>query len=170
MKNADSFFNRGHRPQIDAKDFMDVDPDNHSLRPWQCEKSLKTLKVTLVGVPRPDLMGDDVVFEAYPGQARETHDQIYDRLARLASLEVLALEGNHYHHMSGCLEMSLESGLDKLSGLKLLRELDTNGLRTKIGVKEVQWMTEHWPRLRVVRGLGANEDEAAEWLEKIPQG
>jgi hypothetical protein len=38
------------------------------------------------------------------------------------------------------LEMSLESGQHKLSGLKRLKELCVKGLCTKIGVREVQWM------------------------------
>jgi hypothetical protein len=51
------------------------------------------------------------------------------------------------------LEISLESGQHKLAGLKNLKNLDVRGLRTRIGLKEAQWMTEDWPSLRVITGL-----------------
>jgi hypothetical protein len=56
-------------------------------------------------------------------------------------------------------------GLDKLSGLTKLEELDVTGMRTRIGVEEVQWMAEHWPRLRAINGLRNREnEEALRWL------
>lgn len=54
---------------------------------------------------------------------------------------------------TGCLEFSLESGLEELSGLKELEELDVNHLAHRIGVPEVQWMVAHWPKLKAIRGL-----------------
>jgi hypothetical protein len=55
--------------------------------------------------------------------------------------------------------MSLESGLEKLSGLKSLEELSVVGLATKIGDKEIQWMAENWPKLRVIYGVyGGGKD------------
>lgn len=51
------------------------------------------------------------------------------------------------------LEMSLESGLGKLAGLKSLKLLDIIRLKPRIGVEEVRWMTEQWPRLRTLNGL-----------------
>lgn len=66
----------------------------------------------------------------------------------------------------GCLEMTLESGLDQLKSLKNLRVLGVQRMAQRIGIKEVQWMTQHWPKLRVIQGLCDNGDnlEAAEWL------
>jgi hypothetical protein len=57
----------GHS-KIDAEAFIDQDPDTGLLKPWKCEASLKTLKVMIVGIPRPDFEGEDVIEEAYPGQ------------------------------------------------------------------------------------------------------
>ncbi|KAK3811300.1 MAG: hypothetical protein J3Q66DRAFT_414974 [Benniella sp.] len=51
------------------------------------------------------------------------------------------------------LEMSLQSGLDKLSGSKYLKELNVHGMRRKIGAKEIQWMKVNWPKIRVIYGV-----------------
>ncbi|KAK3811024.1 MAG: hypothetical protein J3Q66DRAFT_414473 [Benniella sp.] len=153
---------------VDAKVFMDLDPDTGFLRPWNCERSLKVLKLTFGGIPKLDSKEDYTLEKSYTGQGRDIQGLIYERLARLINLETLWL-GGEYHHSDDpqCLEMSLESGLYELFGLKRLTELSVTGLPTRIGVREVQWMTKHWPRLRVIRGLGGNEeDEAAQWLRE----
>ncbi|KAF9537701.1 hypothetical protein EC957_007804, partial [Mortierella hygrophila] len=54
---------------------------------------------------------------------------------------------------TNCLELSLESGLDELAGLKQLEELDVAQMAHRIGLVEVQWMVENWPRLRIINGL-----------------
>lgn len=68
------------------------------------------------------------------------------------------------------LEMSLESGLYKPAGLKALKELNLKDIKTRIGVKEVQWMMEQWPELRATRGLKEEEQctnkEATNWLKE----
>ena len=65
--------------------------------------------------------------------------------------------------------MSLKSGLNKLSGLTFT-ELSVRGLSTGIGIKEVRWMIEHWPKLRILDGLGGDEDSEGGgtmgWLQK----
>ena len=65
-----------------------------------------------------------------------------------------------------------ESGLDKLSGIKRLKELYVLSDETKIGIKEVQWMVGNWPRLRVHRGLDKDKDhkEAVRWLQENHTG
>ncbi|KAF9282392.1 hypothetical protein BGZ88_011058 [Linnemannia elongata] len=52
-----------------------------------------------------------------------------------------------------CLELSLASGLDELAGLKELEELVVSQMAHRIGLAEVQWMVENWPRLRTINGL-----------------
>ncbi|KAF9344240.1 hypothetical protein BGX34_005851, partial [Mortierella sp. NVP85] len=140
--------------RVDAKTFVDYDLDLESLRPWRCEASLKTLKVVIDGIPRPDLIGEGVIEEEYPGQGREIQGRVFDRLARLTNLEYLILGGGEYKvGKTECLEMSLESGLGKLSGLKRLKELDVVGMEAKIGTNEFQWMMENWPSQCCIRGL-----------------
>ncbi|KAF9131088.1 hypothetical protein BGW39_002247 [Mortierella sp. 14UC] len=52
-----------------------------------------------------------------------------------------------------CLELTLESGLDELAGLKELEEVNVYEMAHWIGIAEVRWMVEQWPRLRALRGL-----------------
>ncbi|KAG0227579.1 hypothetical protein B0O80DRAFT_499598 [Mortierella sp. GBAus27b] len=160
--------------------FADKEPDTGMLKSWACEKTLKVFGARIDGIPRPNQTGgDDAVDteETQPGQGREIQGRIYDRLARFTNLETLLL-GNvplkpresprrRVHVQRNCLEMSLESGLDKLSELGSLKELSVEGLMTKIGLQEVQWMATHWPRLRALYGLDREGDgkEAVEWLE-----
>ena len=145
-------------------------------RNWACKSTLKVLKIKLNGIPRPDLEGD---VEAFTGLGRRLQGYVYDRLAQLTNLEILWL-GNRSTKANAarkevmkdqrdCLEMSLESGLDKLSELKSLKELSVSGMTTRIGVKEVQWMAEHWPNMRIVYGLSRRERDAVEWLEHHPR-
>ncbi|KAK3811088.1 MAG: hypothetical protein J3Q66DRAFT_390972 [Benniella sp.] len=142
---------------VDGATFIDLDPDTGLLKPWLCEGSLKSLAVKIANIPRPDLpSGGFQKQEEYPGQGREMQNQVYDRLGSLTSLETLRLSNRFGTFRDDCLEMSLESGLDKLSGLKSLQELHVTKMATKIGIKEARWMVENWPKLSVIYGLGVN--------------
>jgi hypothetical protein len=144
---------------LNAHDFIDLDHTTGLFKPWNCEGSLKVLKITIIGANDP--LGE-------PLQRVELHDLVYDRLARLTKLETLSLGNDAYLDRPDCLKMSLESGLYKLSGLTMLKELTLLCERTRIGMEEVQWMTKHWPRLRGIYGLeeGGDDEEAVIWLEK----
>ncbi|KAF9957863.1 hypothetical protein BGZ65_001826 [Modicella reniformis] len=158
----DAYYERGNYPCFQVERFIDRYPFAGSLRTWACESSLTVLKVKLTDIPGRDRYG--CVPETYPGQGREIQNQVYDRLARLINLKSLWLGHRPLISYGGrmceereyqlnCLEMSLESGLHKLAGLKSLEELNVWGMDTKIGLKEVQWMTGHWPRLHAIFGL-----------------
>ena len=151
---------------VDGMAFVDLDPDTGLLKPWLCEGSLKVLEVKIAGIPRPGLEWKVVDREAYLGQGREIQSQVHDRLGRLTNLETLWVGDRVGIFQHDCLEMSLESGLDKLSGLKSLKELNIESLATKIGIKEVQWMVENWPKLSTIYGLDGRgrHVEAVEWL------
>lgn len=66
------------------------------------------------------------------------------------------------------LEMTLETGLDKLSGQRRLEELMLAGMRIRMGVKRVEWMTGHWPRMWTTRRLDIDgrDKEVLEWLRE----
>ncbi|KAF9541537.1 hypothetical protein EC957_002973 [Mortierella hygrophila] len=51
------------------------------------------------------------------------------------------------------LELSLESGLDRLSTLNDLELFGFEGLDHRIGKAELEWMAVSWPRLKIMRGL-----------------
>jgi hypothetical protein len=159
-----SFANTDPFSRLDLKVFIDWDPDKGSLRPWKCERTLRVLRLFVRGIPRSMELQEGACI----GEVSEIHSGFYDRLARLTQLETLELRDHVYWMNAEYLELSLLSGLHKLSGLKRMKGLCVTGLSTKIGIKEVQWMVENWPRLRVVKGLAGNEDneEAAQWLSE----
>jgi hypothetical protein len=170
-----SFLAHKH-PDLKAHEFIDQDPTTESLRTWACEKSLRVLKVTIKDIPRPDLGEQSVVKETYHGQGREIQGRVYDRLARFTNLETLWLgsflgqgygDRQRLGYQKDCLEMSLESGLHKLADLKLLKELDMTQLATSIGLKEVQWMVDHWPKLQTIRGFESVEMQKVKtWIHE----
>ncbi|KAG0298914.1 hypothetical protein BGZ96_004221 [Linnemannia gamsii] len=51
------------------------------------------------------------------------------------------------------LELTLESGLDQLTDLVDLEVFGFEGINHRLGDQEMSWIAEHWPRLRVMRGL-----------------
>ncbi|KAG9064363.1 hypothetical protein KI688_003551 [Linnemannia hyalina] len=67
-----------------------------------------------------------------------------------------------------CLPLSLASGLDLMSNLKELRELNVEQMAHRIGLEEVQWMVANWPRLNRIIGLNVKDEsiKAVEWLKK----
>ncbi|KAK3811109.1 MAG: hypothetical protein J3Q66DRAFT_443359 [Benniella sp.] len=147
-------------PGFDAKFFIDQDLHTGSLKSWMCETSLKVLKISLNGIPRPDVL-EERVDEDYPGHGRVMQSQVYDRLARFTNLETLWLGGNSGLKVFSCLEMSLESGLDRISGLKNLKELKVSHMKARIGEQETKWMIEQWPNLRVIYGIMEGRDKKA---------
>ncbi|KAK3811096.1 MAG: hypothetical protein J3Q66DRAFT_443350 [Benniella sp.] len=157
----------GQSGGIDAQFFIDQDHDSGSLKPWICETSLRELEIRIQGIPRPDVKESKVI-EDYPGHGREIQQQVYDRLARFINLETFRLGGSRLYPETCCLEMSLESGLDRISGLKELKELDVSFMRTWIGEEEVKWMVKHWSKLCVIYGLRRlkRDREAVKWLQR----
>jgi hypothetical protein len=158
---------------VDPKVFVDADPETHSLVPWACESSLKELRIMI-----PSILGPGVAkaMEKYSSQRLEIQGRMYDRIARLQNLETLWLGCPGSKNRKDSLEMSLESGLDKLSGLKKLQVLNVSNLFVKIDVQEIQWMTEQWPRLHTVHGISGRSfrKDGLEWMQKnhpwIPLG
>lgn len=178
----DGLYPVGEFSRVEAGTFIDRDSDTNSLKTWACEASLKVLKVKITSIPRPDLDKAEDVKETYPGEGRKIQKQVYDRIARLSNLETLWLghtpsfryvwrRSRQQEDQYNCMAMSLESGLHELSRLVDLTELNVSNMKTRIGVKEVQWMTEYWPRLSAIRGLVKDSDsKAIEWLkEQYPE-
>ncbi|KAF9104670.1 hypothetical protein BGX27_009997 [Mortierella sp. AM989] len=164
---------------LEANEFIQSDDrSDDTIIPWPCESSLKIFKARIIDIPRPDLVvfvnGRPIPFglnETYAGEGRYLQQQVYRRLATFVHLEELCLGGTFHEDRPffqyNCLEMTLESGLGLLEGLKELRKLEITYMQQCIGVKDVQWMVQHWPKLRVVKGLYDQDDnlEAATWLK-----
>lgn len=70
------------------------------------------------------------------------------------------------------LEVTLESGLDELTVLNDLEELDETNINHRIGVKELEWVHTSWPKLATLAGIFSNHDLAPgtqEWLSQKPE-
>lgn len=117
-------------------------------------------------------------------KVREQHQMIYGQLAKLVHLTDLEL-GMEYRNLAvrwgtrmiirgaqiykdygdpfpDTLELSLASGLDRLSTLTKLEVFGFESVDHRIDEEELSWMAEKWPRLRVMRGL--HELENLPWL------
>ncbi|KAG0227583.1 hypothetical protein BGX31_006902 [Mortierella sp. GBA43] len=147
--------------RLHASTFIDLDYTTGTYRTWACESSLRAFKVKVAGIPRPGLRGAWVVKETYPGEGQLMQDLVYGRLARLTNLETLWLGMRPYEAyaflkkpmkiQSDCVEMSLESGLHRLSGLKKLKELsvtddpDNEANNTEAAT----WLRQHHPEIEL---------------------
>ncbi|KAF9157931.1 hypothetical protein BGX21_003683 [Mortierella sp. AD011] len=127
-----------------------------------------------IDVPRAD--------EALPDNSAAIHAsriaqrQVLQRLGQQTKLRKLVIGGmattpatGHFGHQRNCLEMTLESGLDELVGLKDLEELDIHHMDHRAGVPELEWMIANLPRLKMLIGmldtLIPPSNEVREWLE-----
>ncbi|KAK3815470.1 MAG: hypothetical protein J3Q66DRAFT_389294 [Benniella sp.] len=178
---SEGFIRKWDITPIDANEWIHMDPLSGSLTPWPCENSLTDLRIRISGIPRLDVVRDQrskkrqpISWGFYPGEERVIQHRVYERLSRFVNLEVLWLGHNSYDYelldcsdQYECLEMSLESGLDQLRGLKRLRVLNVSLMATRIGQKEAQWMAEQWPELRVIHGLEDKGDakKARQWFK-----
>ncbi|KAG0246308.1 hypothetical protein B0O80DRAFT_499632 [Mortierella sp. GBAus27b] len=157
--------------RLDANLFIDRDPVTGLLRPWPCETTLKEFWIKITGIPRLDSENDGNSAQAMVQRSHKIQHQVYERLARFVHLETLGLGEYHEGHgmdQPDCLELSLQSGLHKLSGLKSIKCLNIFGLKTRIRISEVQWMIEQWPKLHSIQGLDKYgvDEETAKWLRE----
>ncbi|KAI8356028.1 hypothetical protein B0O80DRAFT_448546, partial [Mortierella sp. GBAus27b] len=188
--------------KIAAETFIDQYPHTGGLRTWSCENSLKVLKVKIGNIPRPDMWeliklshvghmprldssGSTIIHkEMYPGEGRERQEGVYARLGRLVKLETLWLghepeeiyeepNYNDRYFQLDSLDMSLESGLGSLSGLKALRELNVSRMCMAGRPQDAQWMVENWPKLLTIYGIDSEANVgnvfAATLLESSPR-
>ncbi|KAK3830356.1 MAG: hypothetical protein J3R72DRAFT_528047 [Linnemannia gamsii] len=109
-------------------------------------------------------------------RCRAQHHGVYDRLASLTRLKHLNLGYENRNTGSACdracytgengvqyvkyaepmfdtLEMSLESGLDRLGVLRSLEMIGFECINHRIGRAELDWMAKSWPKLRLMYGL-----------------
>ncbi|KAF9543739.1 hypothetical protein EC957_000518 [Mortierella hygrophila] len=118
----------------------------------------------------------DMILTKYSNSVAQ-QKRAYDRLAELKRLKSLQLgprqpRGIGYYpedlRREDTLELTLESGLDRLSELKRLEVFAFEGTSHGVGKAEVEWMAENWPRLRELRGLKGSR-EAKELKEYMNQ-
>lgn len=147
-------------PYFTASDLRQSEPTRRS---WVC-LGLRRLKV-------------------YIARDREYPDAdqlVFEQLSKLVQLEKLELGEDPLYELDyyviqdlrsrGALQLRLDSGLDRLAGLKSLCAVEFHGTVQTMGIQEMQWMLENWPELQEVSGeLSENSQTHAalkEMLEK----
>ncbi|KAG0286854.1 hypothetical protein BGZ97_007290 [Linnemannia gamsii] len=141
---------------------------------WVCTWLVR-LSIHIGDIPRPDIKcneaGRPVKAAGEPIDSctvEESHTlqrRIYQQLGQLRLLEELFLgyassqtlndtEGYEADKAQrNCLEMSLESGLDELRGLKCLRVLAVAYMAHRIEAPELDWMQKNWPDFHTILGV-----------------
>lgn len=141
-------------PFISAADFIALDWGSLSLEKFNCK----------IKVPRPDHdtheVEESLSRSGSIAASRVIQRQVYQKLAAQTSLRTLQLGHcpsrnssiNQRRYQRQCLEMTLDSGLDELAGLRDLEWLHVGTMAQRIGVPELEWMAENWP-LKFLQGL-----------------
>ena len=109
---------------------------------WVCLQ-LQELQLSISGIP--------------PRSSFQDHILVYDQLSKLTQLQILSLGGNcmsTWFRMQ-TLRLSLQNGFDQLSTLKELRMFNFSYMDHDLGMAEVEFMMEHWKKLRKVIGTVA---------------
>ncbi|KAG0198769.1 hypothetical protein BGX33_012076 [Mortierella sp. NVP41] len=174
----------GLPPTIAAADMV------HS---WTC-RWITTLKIQIKGIPRPDIFTDyrsrlaPTLLGVSMKQSRSIQRQVYAQLGALICLRSLSLgadspatelevatnfEGTSIFFdrrlQVSSLEMTLESGLGLLSGLRSMERLSVENMEHRIGKEEILWLERSWPNLKQVKGLVRRQDGDQYWGARISQ-
>ncbi|KAF9199901.1 hypothetical protein BGZ49_009939 [Haplosporangium sp. Z 27] len=118
---------------------------------WIC-LGLKSLTMAFT-VSKSGKRLDSVYTTRVERQRKLEQEHAFRQLSRLSRLEVL----NISHHSSNhdTLDVRLESrggGLEGLASLKSLEQFLFYGTSPDVNEDDINWMVEHWPRLRVMFG------------------
>lgn len=150
---------------LSAAEFLNVEWASLSLRRLGC----------VFRVPRPD----DQVPTEYQDAAwnsptvelsHEVQRQVYRHIAQQTNLVELNLGASINHqdpeHLWYSLDMTLESGLDELVRLKNLRRLTLHNMSHRLGTKELDWIVENLPKLRMIDGFYPFDQQLPEEIEQ----
>ncbi|KAF9974573.1 hypothetical protein BGZ73_002008 [Actinomortierella ambigua] len=131
-----------------------------------------------IAVPRAD--DDESTVRITIESSHAIQRQILRRLGQQKNLRKLVLGGAVISTTTGelgwhnsCLEMTLESGLDELAGLKSLEELNIRDMDHLMNEPEIKWMAENLPKLARVKGLFDNDHpprELKDWISAHKPG
>ncbi|KAF9903708.1 hypothetical protein EC991_003435 [Linnemannia zychae] len=147
---------------------------SHILQSTWVSTWLVRLNIHIGGIPRPDIKVNEGGRPVKVGEpldnctVEESHalqHKIYKQIGQLTLLEELSLgfarsrtlnEDAGYETdkvQRNCLEMTLESGLYLLGGLKSLRALEVVNMAHRIEAPELDWMQSSWPEFHSILGI-----------------
>ncbi|KAF9197119.1 hypothetical protein BGZ49_002614, partial [Haplosporangium sp. Z 27] len=114
-------------------------PSSLSSLPWVCLQ-LQELQLSITGISPRSSLQEQLI--------------IYNQLSKLVQLQILSLGGNYLStwFRMGTLELSLDKGFDRLKTLKELRVFNFSYMAHDLGMSEVEFMMQHWTKLRKVVG------------------
>ncbi|KAF9999013.1 hypothetical protein BGZ80_010504 [Entomortierella chlamydospora] len=128
---------------------------------WVC-LGLKSLTVNfeMTDNSNREELDDPIGVERLERQHKLEQVHVFRQLSRLTRLEKVNIRSMHKHSQS--LDLRLESrggGLDKLASLKRLEWFQFDWTAQELSREEIDWMLEHWPRLRIVIGTYHRDTE-----------
>ncbi|KAF8984266.1 hypothetical protein BGZ46_008439 [Entomortierella lignicola] len=132
---------------------------------WPCARTLRVLRIMIDGVSH--ISEHPTGLQESPqnlGLALENQLKICELLGMLTSLEELTLGIDEndgplinnfpeWGYQTSCLELTLETGLSLMSGLKQLRLFKVTRMDHRMGQKEIEWVCRSWPHLKDILGL-----------------
>ncbi|KAF9363540.1 hypothetical protein BGX34_003860 [Mortierella sp. NVP85] len=118
-------------------------------KPWVCLE-LRFLELAFCFIP--------------PNTVSTLQPLVFDRLSKLTQLEEWRIIGSS--HLGGHVDLRIQSGLDKLSTLRELHTVIAYDVVEMMGDAEVDWIVNHWKRLRVFNGKLNTCDAVGEALRR----
>ncbi|KAF9217263.1 hypothetical protein BGZ59_005411 [Podila verticillata] len=121
--------------------------------PWICHK-LEILQIEIASSPPP--FGDaPLISDTAQWTEIEMQRHVLALIGSFTRMQELMIGGSHGRSM----ELTLgEGGLELLSGLKRMRNMNVKKMGHKIGQRELEWMVEQWPMVRMLMFQGYNTD------------
>ncbi|KAK3825433.1 MAG: hypothetical protein J3Q66DRAFT_365211 [Benniella sp.] len=140
-------------PGLKAMVTGENDANNDMVTDWVCLE-MEELKITFSD-GRRSLVEEPMLTQQEQWTARGI-ERVYEQLGRLKKLRELTIgwcSGRTFSKDAN-LDMSLQSGMEHMKDLRVLRTLDVNYIaRLNFGMAEAQWILQNWPELRTISGL-----------------
>jgi hypothetical protein len=140
-------------PGLKAMVSGENDANNDMVTDWVCLE-MEELKITFSD-GRRSLVEEPMSTQQEQWTARGI-ERVYEQLGRLKKLRELTIgwcSGRTFSKDAN-LDMSLQSGMEHMKDLRVLRTLDVNYIaRLNFGMAEAQWILQNWPELRTISGL-----------------
>ncbi|KAF9898713.1 hypothetical protein BX616_003691 [Lobosporangium transversale] len=147
---------------------------------WSCYDQLEILRISVPGM-RVDRQFNKLrlldVLDTLLEPVASTHvapseyfTWFSNQVGHLKRLKVLQLQSPPQMPNIQSLLLTLDTELGLWKDLKSLEVLDVTEIHHHIGLEEVRWMSEHWPSIRMIKGLKRASDiaepESVRWLEE----
>ncbi|KAG0026532.1 hypothetical protein BGZ82_009437, partial [Podila clonocystis] len=129
--------------------------------PWICHK-LEILQIEIASSP-PPFEDASLVVDGNDNQGSNTRQwteiemqrRVLEQIGSFTRMRELMIGGSHSRSMDLTLG---EGGLELLSGLKRMRNMNVKKMGHKVGQRELEWMVEQWPTVRLLMFQGYKPD------------